>query len=83
MKNFAFGSLSFFALIAGLAFGNSRVVVASEPAPTPVSDCSDGSYKCGYGQTWTCCNSGDRCCSYTGTDNQTWYTCRTSGSSCD
>lgn len=61
---------------------STTAAIPETPQAQQVSDCGSGQYKCGYGQTWTCCNSGDKCCSYTGTDNKTWYTCRLPSQRC-
>jgi hypothetical protein len=68
--------------VSGIAVIATALSLATVSTVEAQQDCYGSTYKCGYGQTWTCCNNGDRCCAYTGTDNQTWYTCRLSNQAC-
>lgn len=47
-----------------------------------VAACARDAYMCGDGPTYVCCQNTQKCCSYTGTDNQVWYTCRPVDSEC-
>lgn len=71
------------AIIATIVTIITTVCLATTSAPARAAgDCGNGEFKCGYGQTWTCCNNGDRCCAYTATDNKTWYVCKLSNQQC-
>lgn len=68
---------------AFIAAVTSVSLAAAVPTPAKAdNDCGNGEYRCGYGQTWTCCNNGDKCCSYVATDNRVWYSCVLQSQSC-
>lgn len=49
--------------VAGFALG-ARPGSTAEQEPPVVGEpmCASGSYKCGYGDNWTCCRDDDVCC---------------------
>jgi hypothetical protein len=54
----------------------------SSGVATPVGmmqTCGSGSYQCGYGEHWTCCNNYDTCCRRPNSDS---YYCVAQGNRC-